>query len=328
MFIYTVSLAAGDTLNGAVVKTATMRGYLNAASEFIKTAGQRQECPLEDPRTGKWHRKIERELQDFERWEKMPNRKDPLTKKMVRALAEMAKGTHEDSKEHAFLDWCIVGLHMGYRRCEWASEKNPKHSEDFPRAQNPTKEIYQVLVDDFRILGEGGARITDDLTHPADKLSAAVVTVRFQKNGDHGQKITQAANTADPQFCCVRAIQRIKQRAHRLGLSGPSPASAYRAHQKSRKPNYFYVRIIQQLLTRMAEKAYDCDAKEAGLSYTGHSLRIGATVILYCGGARDTEIQHRIRWRSLSFLTYLRDVPRAAINHMMIVNAPDVESWM
>jgi hypothetical protein len=83
MFIYTVSLAAGEILNGAVVKAATMCGYLNAASKFIKTAGQPQECPLKDPLTSKWHRKIDHELHDFEHWENMSNRKDPLTKKMV-----------------------------------------------------------------------------------------------------------------------------------------------------------------------------------------------------------------------------------------------------
>jgi hypothetical protein len=65
---------------------------------------------LEDPLTGKWHRQIDRELHDFERWENTPNRKDPLTKKMVQALAEMAKGTHEYLKENAFVDWCSLML--------------------------------------------------------------------------------------------------------------------------------------------------------------------------------------------------------------------------
>jgi hypothetical protein len=51
---------------------------------------------------------------------------------MVRALVELAKGTHEDSKENDVADWCIVSLHIGYCHYKWASEKNPKHLEDFP----------------------------------------------------------------------------------------------------------------------------------------------------------------------------------------------------
>jgi hypothetical protein len=83
MFIYTIRLTAGQTLNRAVVKATTICGYLNAASKFVKAASLRQECPLKDPRTGKWHIKIERELHDFQCWEKMPNQKDPPTKKRI-----------------------------------------------------------------------------------------------------------------------------------------------------------------------------------------------------------------------------------------------------
>jgi hypothetical protein len=78
----------------------------------------------------------------------------------------------------------------------------------------------------------------------------------------------------------------------------------------------------------MAAKAYGCNVKEAGLSYARHLLGIGATIILYCSRACNTE-QHCLRWQSLSFLTYLGDVPRAAINHsMMIVSAPNIKSWI
>jgi hypothetical protein len=65
----------------------------------------------------------------------------------------------------------------------------------------------------------------------------------------------------------------------------------------------------------MGARTYQLTAAD-GLKYTGHSFRIGATVILYCGGAKDLEIKHRIRWRSMLFLDYLRDVPQLAVNHM------------
>jgi hypothetical protein len=332
MYMYTVGLTAGDTIQGGPIKTATIKGYLGAASAYIQSVGLRQTCPKEDPLTGKEHSKITRELHEFERWEKIPNRKDPLTKKMLATLANvMAPSTHTDSKENAFIDWCTVGLHMGYRRCEWASDKAAATPEDVTRCENACKDIYQCLLNDFQLLGANGKRLTneEDTSYPEAQLSGAVITVRFQKNGHHGEKVSQAANHTQPTFCCVRAIQRIKQRAKRLGLQGHQPASAYRAFKKSQRPSFFHATMIAKLLRKMAEITYNCDLKEAGLNYTGHSLRIGATVILYCGGARDTDIQHRLRWRSMTFLTYLRDVPQAAINHMHLVNAltADVESW-
>jgi hypothetical protein len=112
-------------------------------------------------------------------------------------------------------------------------------------------------------------------------------------------------------------------------LQGHQPASAYRANPGSKKPSFFCVRTIQALIRDMAKRTYQCsNLKEADLHFTGHSVRIGACVLLYCGGAKDIEIQHRLRWRSMAFLDYLRDMPRSAINHMQIINAADVESWL
>ena len=126
-YMYTMALTVGETIQGTMVKEATMRQYLRAAALFTKSVGQRQQCPLTDPSTGKWFEPIEKCLREFKKWEQMPNRRSPLTKRMVRDLMEYCKDFHEDSKEKAFVDWCILGLHMGYRRIEWATDKAPKH---------------------------------------------------------------------------------------------------------------------------------------------------------------------------------------------------------
>jgi hypothetical protein len=328
-YLYALTLSVGETIQGKVVKSATISEYLTAAAKFVQVIGQRKDCPMTDPHTGKRSKKIDQHLKDFERWEAMPTRQDPLTKKMIRDLQEHAKDAHPDSKEAAFIDWCIVGLHMGYRRCEWASEKSPKNPDDVPRVSPMNDSIYQCTLDDFKLLGREGERISDPENYPPDKLGGSIHRVRWQKNGQHGQKVRQAANREDPSFCCVRAVQRIKQRAKRLGLQGHQPASAYRANRGSKKPSFFCVRTIQALIRDMAKRTYKCDdLQEADLRYTGHSIRIGACVLLYCGGAKDIEIQHRLRWRSMAFLDYLRDMPRTAINHMRIINAADVESWL
>jgi hypothetical protein len=62
---------------------------------------------MEDPCTKKQHSKITRELHEYGCWEKRPNSKDPLTKKMLHTLVKMAKTTQPDSKEQAFVDWLV-----------------------------------------------------------------------------------------------------------------------------------------------------------------------------------------------------------------------------
>ena len=151
-YLYTVALTVGETLQGRLVKAKTIKGYLRAAAMYIQSVGHRQECPMTDPDTQREFAPITKCINDFQRWEDMPKRRSPLTKKMVRNLLHHCRDHSNDSKEKAFADWCIVGLHVGYRRCEWAAEKAPKHSTDFPRADDPLKSIYQVLLDDFTLI--------------------------------------------------------------------------------------------------------------------------------------------------------------------------------
>jgi integrase len=326
--MYAVTLTVGESIQGRKVKENTIRGYLRAAAMYVKSVGMRTDCPMTDPSTGKLFAPIEQCLRDFKRWEAMPKRRSPLTKKMVRDLLAFCKDFPPDSKEKAFADWCIIGLHMGYRRCEWAAEKAPKHSRDFPRADDPAKSIYQVLLDDIRLIGTGGERIAAELAYPASRLQAVKIRVRFQKNGDNGQELTEAANHLDPQLCCARAAQRVKQRAARLGLEGQDPASAYRANKGSKKASFFHSGLIKTLLRNMAKRTYhSVDLGADNLLFTGHSFRVGAAVLLHAGGADGKDIQTRLRWKSDTFLMYLRDVPQIALNHIRMLNLADVENW-
>jgi hypothetical protein len=128
-----------------------------------------------DPDTGKLFDPIGQCLRDFKRWEAMPKRCNPLTKKMVRDLLEFCTDFPQDSKEKAFVNWCFIGLHMGYRSCKWAAEKALKHCTDLPWADDPQKSIDQVLLDNTQLIGTGGERVLDELTYPAQHLQEVLV---------------------------------------------------------------------------------------------------------------------------------------------------------
>ncbi len=137
-----------------------------------------------------------------------------------------------------------------------------------------------------------------------------------------------SANIHQPTFCGARAAQRIKQQAHRLGFDPHQPASAYRSNPGSKRPSFFHRKMVQTLLENTAKYTYKlADLKQHNLSYTPHSIGIGAVVIMHCGGAKKHDIKFNLRYTSDAFMAYLRDIPATAINQIRLINAADVESW-
>jgi len=55
--------------------------------------------------------------------------------------------------------------------------------------------------------------------------------------------------------------------------------------------------------------------KEELKQYTPHSIRIGACVLPYDKGHSEVFIKDRLRWRSDTYMDYLRDTPRLARQH-------------
>ena len=52
-----------------------------------------------------------------------------------------------------------------------------------------------------------------------------------------------------------------------------------------------------------------------------HSLRVGACVILHSMGFTDTQIQWILRWQSLAFMRYLRNIAVLTDQHAAAFNA-------
>jgi hypothetical protein len=50
-------------------------------------------------------------------------------------------------------------------------------------------------------------------------------------------------------------------------------------------------------------------------------------VLLHAGRADGKDIQSRLRWKSDTFMMYLRDVPRIPLNYICMFNLVAVESW-
>jgi hypothetical protein len=55
--------------------------------------------------------------------------------------------------------------------------------------------------------------------------------------------------------------------------------------------------------------------------WTSHSVRVGACVALHEAGADPMTIKNRLRWRSDTFMDYLRHTGRMAANHAALLTS-------
>jgi hypothetical protein len=66
---------------------------------------------------------------------------------------------------------------------------------------------------------------------------------------------------------------------------------------------------------------------EQGCTFSSHSIRVGATVMLRIADAEDSFMQTRLRWKSSTFLTCLRNMPRLARTRLQLLQHMDTDSW-
>ena len=150
---------------------------------------------------------------ELDRWEKVPDRREPFTREMLDAMSDTASfGQHDfNSSWAACHDWFDLGLRLGLRKGEWAQD-------DGVALSNPAKDIYgdakAFCLNDFRFQLKNRKRVTGAqiLDYPVTDIRKCWVKFRTQKNGENGEQklLTKKA---------LRAIYRIIQRF--VALRGP-----------------------------------------------------------------------------------------------------------
>ncbi|KAI2490976.1 hypothetical protein MHU86_23578 [Fragilaria crotonensis] len=165
-----------------------------------------------------------------------------------------------------------------------------------------------VRVDDvrFRKLDKVLTTFSYEQTRDADTVT---ITYRQQKNGDKGAKVTQHRNNNPGQadICPVRTlaelIHRIKdyERPGRTNLK----INAFVSTKSNELENVSSKTILEQLRTATmlsGEERLGLQADRIGT----HSIRLGAAMAMHLAGVPSETIQMVGRWRSRTFMRYLR----------------------
>ncbi|MGH3055005.1 MAG: hypothetical protein ACRDL7_08525, partial [Gaiellaceae bacterium] len=300
---YTVSLGNEETLSCKVIKTTTIKKYLQAAASWA-TAQQHL-----DPRktfTGTTAQIITKVLREQQRWERMPNRREPLTVEMLDNIHSQAS-IDLDCLANAMADWASVGFLAGLRKCEWAQDQRELGEGGFKHA--PDGSPLAFIASDFTFFQADHSPMPWTSISSTNLPARVRITWRHQKNGDNGQAIDYFKDDLCPILCGVRATVRIRQRAIRLDISPNCPLGIFKQRNTV---SFIRTKHIEGTLQSAARTVHHITSKQDLQRFTAHSLRVGACVALHSANCSETDIKFRLCWRSNAFMEYLRNVPAIA----------------
>ena len=307
---YTLDLANGNTITSRNISSQCIKNYLQAAriSKRVNTLSNSDELtfpPL-----------IQDILTKHAKKESVPNRREPVTVNMLNHWNTLALASPDiDSLESSQFDWFVLGMLAGFRKSEWLQDTYEyKKTKTFQTNIDHTTRAF--IAQDFEILALPTSNISHDKKPPHKNLQLQICW-RFQKNNQNGQKITFVQNTNNPRFCPVLAAQRILARAKRLNIPTTAPLAAYK---KEGMLCYLDHLTIESSIKKCAAHVYDITSPSKLKLYSCHSIRVGACVLLHSTQPDPLYIQFRLRWRSQSFISYLRNTPRLATLHNSILN--------
>ena len=294
-----------------MARADTLRGYLRAAASLVTEAG------FPDPLysdTGNFPGsnptllpRFQQHFAEQKSWQAPKDAKNPLTPAMIWDMARMTRNAHPDSDSATIYDWMVLGLSTGARRVEYAQTSRTKIEMvwvQLDQKQPPSAQPYAFIDGDFTFLDNNGKQL-----HGKERELAAFVCIRWrtQKNKNNGETKLFAL-ASDARMCPVGAARRIQARFERL----LTPSSVLGISSEG----YITASAITTALRACAARVHNVDLDDSTLKqYTPHSLRIGACVLLYEKGKSAVFIKDRLRWKSDTFMDYLRDTASVARQH-------------
>ena len=114
--ILIMSLIQGETLHCRMIRTDTMKDYLRA---FEKLFVARQ---LDVPTKEVTISYANTAIRVFERWQKLPKRREPLSDEMCADLFQKGMDDHPDGRHAVITDFVLLGRHLVFRLSEFDQE--------------------------------------------------------------------------------------------------------------------------------------------------------------------------------------------------------------
>ncbi len=313
MALYAAHLATGSTLACRAIKGGTITKYLLDIARFLARFSDR-DPRRESPTDHKLADCLNAVIAEVKRWELMPIRREPFTPIMWKHMDAVMTAHPDlhgpDSILAAMVDWFGSGLYGGWRLTEWGQ---PAGNADVTTPHLDFKgETRAFCLPDLEFRLDGNRRISQQHAYAgkADRIERIHVTFRTQKNGDNGEVRVFTRNKANTRLCFVKCVFSLFQRFVRLmGWNTTAPLGIARG--ATGVISSITATDIEREMRAAAAVVYDLDPvkhKYALSKWSAHSLRVGACVILHSQRFSATQIQFLLRWRSMAFMMYLRNL--------------------
>lgn len=244
---YTVSLVQGQTIKGTLIRHATIKNYLGAAYEVFGSARYTSEYNF-----------VGTVLKAVKSYEDVPRRRRMITDGMMQWMIERADKEGPDSATRAMVDWIILGRYTGFRASEWSQTTLDSYARlDWPGA--PSRAMTRQ---DFEFLGDNERHLPScDLTDAL--IRHLTIRWRHQKNGQNGQQVTFAGDSANPAYSATGAGLRIYMRSLRLGQKAHEPLAVFK--NKRNKVQYITDSMVNSLLRDAASATLGLPRKHKDL---------------------------------------------------------------
>jgi hypothetical protein len=317
--MYAVHLNAGHSIYCKQIKAATIEQYVFAAATFLSHftgIDYRKDLPS--------HSHMGHILgpvyKDIRRYESFPNRREPYSIAMHTFARTVASKFPSRTLFPALVNLFEQGLCAGYRLSECAQSSGnytigTQQTSTLPDGDLATRAI---VPSDIRIQTRGlgrtqGLAIVD---HPVSSITHIWVKWRLQKNGSHGEEKLFVPNSNTSGVCMVSSLYQSLLRFRQLQaidgrlLEDEIPLSVY-FHPTTATVRLITSRDMESFMRKLAAEVYQLHpVKDAtDLQRWGtHSLRVGACVVLHAMGFSPLDIQFILRWKSMAFVAYLRNI--------------------
>lgn len=327
MAMYCQHLATGSSLLCRTIKVGTIKAYLRNVISFFMRFGRWRRNPCYGPTTDTYFGELKSTLAELTRWEKQPKRREPFTVEMLESMYSSDYGYIEhDSKFASVRDQCGMGLFDGRRKTEFCQEAGvsdpvyPKKDIFGDTKAFCLRDVEWELDDRTRLHGSAV------LLYPVSRVKRAKLCWRTQKNNENGEKRSFTNPGDETNLSWIKFMYSTVQRFVRL--CGPDnstdiPLSVYKAEDGSIK--LLNCTDVEDVLRQVAARVYKLNpntkaGREALQLWSCHSLRVGGCVLLHSRGFTDTQIQWILRWKSMSFMLYLRNIDVLCDKHVQAFN--------
>ena len=247
------------------------------------------------------------------KYEEVPKRRFMITDDMMVYLIKMAKQEDDTSELASIVDWIILGRYTGFRRSEFCQTRQTK----FDKVEEyPGKPPRALILSDIRFLDERQRLLKDSFS--TQRACYIRVKFWFQKNLDNGEEVDFARDNVLKSLCPVRAALRIRKRALKLGAPVNEPAAVFQT--RAGKRCFITDTLVAKTIRLSAKEVLNITDKKELHRWSTHSIRVTAANLLHRANMTDSFIQKRLRWKSTTFLMYLRNTIYAANAHSKALN--------